>query len=196
MCAFRTSLIATQNDKVRMVSEKKHMSCEDLKIHLIARGYIKVKPKCRTWQSAYIFRRDNAVLCILFRKNGIDMRYYASYKNEMFIDRTNHLVMAGGELFKNYFNESRNLITKKIKIVSSYFITGRIMDEMRIEDGRSYLLNPKYQCIKEISKTEFIERSENAREAYERRKNDRDWRDICTYVEEDCGGYWGDGVWS
>lgn len=167
----------------------KALTVNDLIIHLVECGYRYCKPKCQTWKSAFIFRHEDSVLCILFRKNGIDLRYYEKYLNEISIDKKNILSMLGGELYKNHYNESSTLITQKIKAISSCFVKGRIMNEMKTEDGRSYLLNPEYQNIREKSKEEF----NNYRQQL---KDDKDWRDICDYVSEDCGGYWGDGVWS
>lgn len=63
------------------------------------------------------------------------------------------------------------------------------MNEAKTEDGRSYLLNAEYQNIREKSKKNFNDLSTKL-------KDDKDWRDIYEYVEKDCGGYWGEGVWS
>lgn len=181
---------ALKNSKVpRSLSAKKVLSYKDLVIHLVECGYRYCKPKCRTWKSAFVFRHENTVLCILIRKNGIDLRYYASYANEILIDKDNNLFMVGGELFKNHYNESSNLLNPKIKVISSCFTKGRVMDEMRTEDGRSYLLNPKYKKLKEASMKKFTER-------WIQLKEDKDRKEISVYLHDDCGGYWGDGVWS
>lgn len=168
---------------------KETLTCKDLTLHLIQCGYRYCRPKCRTWKSAFVFKQEDTVLCILFRKNGIDLRYYVSYTNEISIDKYNNLSMVGGELFKNHFNESNNLITQKIKVIGSSFTKGRIMDEMRTEDGRSYLLNPNYKDIKETSKEEFTKLQTLL-------KDRKDSKDISDYVRDECGGYWGDGIWS
>lgn len=131
---------------------KKTLTSKDLIIYLVESGYRYHKPKCRTWKLAFILEHTNSALCILFRKNGIDLRLYEEYKNEISIDENNQISMIGGKLFRNHYNESNNLITQKIKVISSCFTNGRIMDEIKTEDGRSYLLNPEYQNIRENSK--------------------------------------------
>lgn len=97
--------------------------------------------------------------------------------------------MLGGKLYKNHYNESSNLITQKIKVISNCFTNGRIMDEIIIQDGRSYLLNPEYQNIKDESKENFNKKREQL-------KDDKDQRGLMDYLHNDCGGYWGDGVWA
>jgi hypothetical protein len=134
---------------------EKALTTKDLIMHLVESGYRYRKPKCRTWKLAFILRHTNSVLCILFRKNGIDLRLYEQYKNEISIDKNNQISMVGGKLFRNHYNESSNLITQKIKVISSCFIKGRIIDEIRIQDGRSYLLNAEYQNIKEKYKDDL-----------------------------------------
>ncbi len=173
----------------QLAGMKRGFSYKGLMIHLIECGYRNCKPKCRTWKSAFVFRHENSVLCVLFRKNGIDLRHYEIYTNEISIDKYNNLSMLGGILYKNHFNESVNLITQKIRVISSCFTKGRVLNEMRVEDGRSYLLNPKYQHIKELSRIKFNEKCEQLKE-------DKVSSDISRYVREECGGYWGDGVWS
>ena len=100
---------------------KKTLTSKDLIIHLVESGYRYHKPKCRTWKLAFILEHTNSALCILFRKNGIDLRLYEQYKNEISIDENNQISMIGGKLFRNYYNESNNLITQKIKVISSCF---------------------------------------------------------------------------
>lgn len=179
-------LIASTNNgkKSHLVGMKRGVRCKDLMIHLIECGYRYCKPKCRTWKSAFVFRNENSVLCVLFRKNGIDLRYYSIYTDQITIDKYNNLTMHGGELYKNHFNESGNLITQKIKVISSCFTKGRVLDEMRVEDGQSYLLNQKYKNIQDSSRDRF-----NA--TYNRLIEDKNWRGI----SEDCCGYLGDDVW-
>lgn len=168
---------------------EKALTTKDLIIHLVEHGYRYCKPKCRTWKSVFIFRYKNSVLCILFRKNGIDIRYYEKYENGISIDEKNTISMLGGKLYKNHYNESSNLITQKIKVISNCFTNGRIMDEIIIQDGRSYLLNPEYQNIKDESKENFNKKREQL-------KDDKDQRGLMDYLHNDCGGYWGDGVWA
>ncbi len=164
------------------------MTVKDLIIHLIESGYRYLKPRSRTWKSAYIFKHQDSVLCILFRKNGIDLRYYEKYSTGIHIHQGNFVTMSGGEIFRNYYNESNNLITQKIKVIAGCFANGEILNALRSQDGQSYLLNRKYQSIRENSKKEF-------KEEYMRLQDVKAWKGIVDLVREDSGGYWGDGRW-
>lgn len=166
----------------------KALTVKDLIIYLVKHGYRYCKPKCRTWKAAFVFKHENSVLCVLLRKNGIDLRYYENYKDEVSISKDNFISMAGGQVFRNHYNESSNLINKKIAVIASCFTSGRVLDEIRIEDGRSYTLSAEYKTIRDESKKKFEEKKERRQEA-------KEWSDISEYVREDCGGYWGDDVW-
>jgi hypothetical protein len=166
----------------------KALTSKNLMRHLAKCGYRRYRPRCSTWKSAYILWRENFALCILFRKNGIDIKYYENYKDKITIDSDNRASMLGGKLFRNHYNEAPILITEKIRAISSDFANGEISDAIYNEDGRSYLFNEKYQSIRDKSQEKYLEK-------FNQLKDDKDWRGICDYVANDCGGYWGDGVW-
>jgi len=133
-------------------------------------------------------RQGESVLCVLFRKNGLDMRFYESYGGEIFVDSKNVASISGGELYRNHYNESENFIVMKVATVAFCFSKGIVRDELRTQDGRSYKLNQRYQVIREHSSEAFQRRSQEMREAAEQRS-------IYKYIRDDCGGYMGDGQW-
>jgi len=163
-------------------------SATDLFVSLVKLGYRYCRPASRTWSSGFILKRDASVLCVLFRKNGIDLRLYESYKGEISIDSRNVAYISGGELFRNHYNESDNFIHLKVATIASCFAAGTLREELRTQDGRSYRLNPKYEGIRKRAKEAFQRRDQDLRDA----ANDRA---IWEYISEDCGGYMGDGEW-
>jgi predicted RNA-binding protein YlxR (DUF448 family) len=104
---------------------------------------------------AFLLKREPSVLCVLVRKNGIDLRLYENYKEGILISNGNTVSMFGGKIFRNYYNESNNFILQKIKITTSSFANGVVMDEIRTKDGRSHTLNPNYKAIQEKSRERF-----------------------------------------
>ena len=165
---------------------KEILRADALFISLVKYGFQYFKPASSTWKSTFVMRKGKTVLCILLRKNGIDLRFYEDYKGGIFIKDDRSIAMSGGALFRNHYNESNALINRKIALIASSFAKGKVLDSIQEEDGRSYLLNPKYPNIQAAARERFHEKAERMRE-------DKDWRDICKYVADECGGYWGDG---
>jgi len=164
------------------------LTTKDLIIFLVTHGYQYYKPACKTWQFAFIHKQGQNLLCVLLRKNGIDLRLYENYRGGVSIDSEKRISMRGGLIYRNHYNESKNHINQKIKVVTSCFTKGTINEALRTEDGRSYLLNPNYEQIRKSSRTAYQKMRSEIREKQE-------WADILDYVREDLGGYWGDGQW-
>jgi len=159
--------------------------------HMRKCGFSRYTPVCKTWHSAYILKRDGAALCVLLRKNGIDFRYYENYNRNIQINREGLISLNGGEIYRNYYNEAEDLITLKVKIITSCFAAGRINNDFRHEDGRSYLENPNYEKIRQRSREKY--KNVRAQLMLERQEA-REWRSITRYLQE-CGGYLGDGIY-
>lgn len=92
---------------------------------LVTSGYRYCKPKSTTWQSGLLLKRRAAVLCVLFRKNGVDLRYYPQYNGEVLIDDSNTASFSGGVLFRNHYTKSFQL-HRRIQIVASKFASGKL----------------------------------------------------------------------
>lgn len=167
----------------------KPLSVKDLEIIIIKYGFRYYKPLAQTWKDAFVLKKNEKVLCILIRKNGIDFRYYENYNSGIEIINGTRIAMKGGTIYRNHFNKSKNLLTKKTQVIAKNFALGKVYDSIKKEDGRSYTLNENFSEIKDISHEKFLER-------YQKMKDDKDWKDICNYVRDDCGGYGGDGQWS
>jgi hypothetical protein len=82
------------------------LHASELSKELLKRGYRYCTPKATTWRSALLFRHADSVLCVLLRKNGVDLRYYPLYKDEISIDSNNVASFIGGELFRNHYSRS------------------------------------------------------------------------------------------
>ncbi|RYH69867.1 MAG: hypothetical protein EON54_02015 [Alcaligenaceae bacterium] len=167
----------------------KRMSRQDLFVHLIKRGYRYSMPVAQTWDSALLYKYEKSVLCVLLRKNGVDLRYYKDYTGGISIDSKNHVSLRDGKLIRNHYNESSVFVNVKIASVASYFARGLIKDEINVEDGRSYRLNPRYQSIREKSQTIFEDQ-------YKKLVADKLERGIWDYINNDNGGYLGGGEWA
>lgn len=163
-------------------------TASELILFLVKLGYRYCKPAARTWSSAMVMKRDASVLCVLFRKNGVDLRYYERYNGEIRIDARNVGHILGGMLVRNHYNEADNFIHLKVAVIASCFSTGTLREELWAQEGRSYRLNPKYQRIREESRERFEQRSQEMRD-------EADERGLWDYLREDCGGYLGDGDW-
>lgn len=92
---------------------------------LVTSGYRYCKPKSTTWQSGLLLKRRAAVLCVLFRKNGVDLRYYPQYNGEVLIDDSNIASFSGGVLFRNHYTKSFQL-HRRVQIVANKFASGKL----------------------------------------------------------------------
>lgn len=167
---------------------KKPLSLKDLIISLVKLGFRYYKPVSSVWKMAFVSRKKQTVLCVLIRKNGIDLRYYDNFTDEIKIMDGNSISMQGGEIYRNHYNESKNLITQKIRVIASTFRSGKKHENLTIEDGRSYMSNPNFSEIRFLSNDKFHEKMERMIEA----KNDRAISDC---IREGCGSYHGDVEW-
>ena len=146
-------------------------------------GYQRFPTKCSVWTSAFVGFKNGANICFLFRKNGIDIRYYEKYQGGLSVDGKGRLSMHGGDIFRNHYNESDDLITLKIKYVANFFMRGIAVDFMKEESGQSFLLNPKYPEIRQLSERKF----EKRREELISRSDDRS----VSEAMQGFGVYWG-----
>ena len=125
---------------------------EELLFKLISLGFICCKTKCKTWNTAFLYKSNGSALCILLRKNGIDFRFYSKYENGLTIKDDNLLYMEGGEVFRNHYNRSNKIINTKAYNIAANYKSGVISKSMKIEDGKSYLLNQDIETIARRSK--------------------------------------------
>lgn len=188
--AFNPSLDPppTHEPYVRKSNPKKPFGRDDLIIQLIKWGYRYYKPVSPTWTDAFVLKHGEDVLCIMMRKNGIDLRFYAKYSDGIQIIEGRKIATQGGVLYRNYFYGSKNLITKKIRAIAGYFLRGENLDAMKIEDGCTYRLKPDFGELKARSSNQFESTYQSLQEQKER-------RDISSYIRNECGGYLGEGEW-
>lgn len=131
-------------------------SIEKLHIFLIKNEFRRFTPVCRTWNSVFALKKNSSALCILIRKNGIDIRLYSPYISGLYITKNEKIRMRGGRLYRNHYNQSGSLMIEKVRSIAESFVMGVIeWDEIQKEDGRSYLLNPEYRKIKSKSRHKF-----------------------------------------
>lgn len=178
----------------KMESVRKIQSVKDLFVFLIKLRYRYYTPAGRTWHSAFILKRDTSVLCVLFRKNGVDLRHYDNYQGQISIKTDNVVHFSGGNVVRNHYNESENFIHVKIAKIASHFCAGTLRDELYTADGRSYRLNPNYQAIRERSRNTFRERQQRFLRQEFATRNSRTvlakhFADSWRIIESDCEGF-------
>jgi hypothetical protein len=188
--AFNTFQDAPSAHKpyVRKSHPKKPFGRDDLIIQIVKLGYRYYKPVSSTWTDAFVLKQGEDVLCILMRKNGIDLRFYPKYTDGIQIIDGRNIATRGGFLYRNHFYGSKNLITKKVRAIAGHFVRGEILDVMEVEEGFSYRLKPNFAEIKTSSRNQFWSTYDGLQEAKQQ-------RGISSYIRNDCGGYLGDGEW-
>ncbi len=171
---------------VRKTNPQKPFTVDKLIIYLVRTGYRYFRPLSLTWSIAFVYKKGDNVLCILIRKNGIDLRLYANYIEGVSIIEGRHIAMHGGELYRNHFYGSNTLITAKIANIASRFTRGDIPDTVKEKKGCSYRLKPNFAEIKSQSSDCF-------KDKYKKMIASKEARDISDYIRNDCGGYLGAG---
>lgn len=173
---------------VRKSAPKKPFGRDDLIVQIVKLGYRYYKPASPTWTDAFVLKHGGDVLCILMRKNGIDLRFYPKYSDGIQIIDGRKIATRGGFLYRNHFYGSKNLITKKIRAIAGHFVRGEILDVMKVDEGSSYRLNPNFAQVKTRSRNRFWSTYHSLQEAKQE-------RGISSYIRNDCGGYLGGGEW-
>lgn len=146
-----------------MLKKQRVLTVKSLIYCLAMYGYQRFKPKCKTWSSAFIGFNNGSLICFLFRKNGVDIRYYEKYEGGLSVDAKGFLSLQRGAVYRNHYNESTDHVNLKIRYVAYYFMRGISVGFMSEESGQSYLLNLKYPEIRKLSKERFEERREEMR---------------------------------
>lgn len=173
---------------VRKIEPQKPLTVDKLIIQLVKMGYRYYRPSSPTWSDALVLKQEEDVLCILIRKNGIDLRLYTNYSEGVSILDGRQISMLGGNLYRNHFYGSKTLITKKIWQIARNFTRGEILDTVREENGCSYRLKPNFEEIKSQAEDRF-------RRTYQEMLDAKQARQISDYIRDDCGGYLGNGEW-
>lgn len=92
---------------------------------LLSYGYRYCVPKASTWHSALIYKHFDSVLCVMFRKNGVDLRYYDFYSGKISIDSNNIVSFIGGDIYRNCYDKSFQ-INRRILAVAEQFARGKL----------------------------------------------------------------------
>lgn len=136
----------------------------DLIVFLRKNKFEYYQPAAKTWHSALVGNKGKRVLCILLRKNGIDFRLYDNYKGGLSVNKNGHLIMNGGKIYRNYFNNSKSLLTLKASSIAEKFNRGILSNSITKEDGESYRNNENYEDIRKKSREEFEFRMNSLKE--------------------------------
>jgi len=132
---------------------------KDLIIKTVELGFLYFKPKSSTWRSAFIKRRGNEILCLLFRKNGLDFRYYENYDHGISLDEKKRITMIGGNIFRNHYNESKVILNHKALVIAEIFERGGdIYQLISKEEGIAYKNSILYQGYKNLYKETYKEK--------------------------------------
>lgn len=129
---------------------------DGLTLYLLKQGYRYYKPAGKTWHSALVYVGPTAALCVLFRKNGIDLRHYQNHCDEITVKEGNRISMRGGDLYRNHYNESKVFVIPKIGSIATQFLLGNTLEDLFIESGRSYRHNPAFSRIKKKARRRYL----------------------------------------
>lgn len=152
------------------------MTLKDLIVFLVRSGYRYHVPASSTWKMAFISDSTSGTLCVLIRKNGIDLRL----DPQLEFTTQGTVSMSGGTLYRNHYNQSKNLITLKIKIIASCFVNGKIHSSIATQDGRSYTHNDDYGMHQYLSRIKFEEKKQRLMDL-------KDERSLVAYARENGG---------
>lgn len=75
-------------------------------VSLLRQGYRYALPKCTTWSDALYVERDGKWLFVLFRKNGIDVRFFDSAAGVSF-SPDSKVRLSGGLLLRMNYDDHR-----------------------------------------------------------------------------------------
>ena len=121
------------------------LNVRELKSELKEIGFKMYYPIVSTWSESLIYRYDRSILCVLFRKNGVDFKLYKNYEKGLEVRDRNRISMVGGVIFRNHYNASEINIHDKILDIACSFVQGDVKEnDIKNEDGRSYKLNQSY----------------------------------------------------
>lgn len=176
----------------------KTLTVKDLFIRLVEMGFAYFKPKSSTWKSALVKRNEEGdVLCILLRKKGIDFKFFRKGEQGVFIDSHRNVRFEGGETYRNFYYKSEGTLTFKSLVAARYFVLCKeeFYPVIQEELGMRFKDCPEYTRHKKRVEKKITENFSKKREMWQRIQEEKDWKSIVDYIEEDCGGYVGDGMW-
>jgi hypothetical protein len=83
------------------------MNQNELKNRLSSLGFQHFTPACATWSAAFVYQFDTQVLVVLVRKRGVDLRYYARFNDQIFLDKNNKLSLNEGVIVRSTYGEAK-----------------------------------------------------------------------------------------
>ncbi|MEF1199548.1 hypothetical protein QTO12_03230 [Vibrio owensii] len=121
----------------RAVKYNKILNREMVLNTLVTIGFDVYIPRCSSWKSVFIASNDSQSIYFLISKRNIDFKLYNHVRKEKF-DQNGKLFTDGGQLVRNYYNDSEVFIHKFILEIATLFITNtKIGKEYLVGNGTS-----------------------------------------------------------
>ncbi|EKB1968989.1 MULTISPECIES: hypothetical protein [Vibrio harveyi group] len=121
----------------RAVKYNKILNREMVLNTLATIGFDVYIPRCSSWKIVFIASNDSQSIYFLIGKRNIDFKLYNHVRKEKF-DQNGKLFTDGGQLVRNYYNDSEVFIHKFILEIATLFITNtKIGKEYLVGNGTS-----------------------------------------------------------
>lgn len=112
----------------RSVKNNEILNRERVLNTLVTIGFDVHVPRTSSWKSVFIASNDSQSIYFLIGKRNIDFKLYNHVRKEKF-DQNGKLFTDGGQLVRNYYNDSEVFIHKFILEIATLFITNTKIDK-------------------------------------------------------------------
>ena len=79
----------------------------ELQNRIYSLGFQHFTPACPTWSDAFVYQFAAQVLVVLIRKKGVDLRYYADFNNQIFLNENNKLSLNAGVIVHSTYGVAK-----------------------------------------------------------------------------------------
>lgn len=110
---------------------------DELRLYLYDVGATNYRTVASTWKNCLILDNGNEQLCVLFRPNGVDLKFFTNRSGIVFVDNK-RVKFNGGITCRNHYYQAEELVHKRCKkIVKKFLLGDSIHDELLYEVGIS-----------------------------------------------------------
>ena len=124
-----------QNQKDTSNLKKNHItSKENLILYLIRNEAQYIKTKANIWQDAFVFQNRKAKMFILFRKSGVDVKYYDGTIGKFNVEQNIFSFESGKKLSLSYSKVSVSIFYFIVQLVSVFRLNIDISSMLKVSD--------------------------------------------------------------
>lgn len=162
---------------------QKNLSIHMLMDELDRLGYQAHIPRTSSWRVAFSATNESSTIIFLLRARGIDFKMYEGLR-AFEADGKGKIYTDGGQLVRNYYNESDVIVFEWILEIASRFITNAPLDKsMLVGQGKPWALR-RARMIRNEYGSDESQASAELREIYD-----------AVSSGDGADAYLGDGVW-